>query len=315
MNSPTSSVIPLFVPVDKDELGDIISISNQAFISHGISVNLPTMASSSYGDVDESPYSSYEFGEYSSSYHLGNPNPIDYASSAYYKHHYSPPINYTSSYDYYSEPQFLQYEPPPHYQGYFPKFTISYSNVEFNEPEFEEYDPTPYDGGYDQRMTYGKPLPPSDLTCYPRSLPQSHTPLEDFSYNSIPSPYGKDDDIPIHPPQKIKPAAEPESKVISDEIVEPTNVIDSPSYDHGRGGDYVPQVSYGSGLEAIDLCESIFGYWPCLAKKAQQQRNSCQVCDQDTRMDPWQTAADYFFGSPMPYDYHNYHHHQSDQVQ
>lgn len=289
------------------------------------------------GDVDErnwTPYSSahdYDFGvapQYSSPYQL-----IDYtSSSAYYKDHYSQPINYTSSYDYYeypsetsySQPKFLQYEPPPHYQGYFPsetKFTISYSNVEFNEPEFEEYDPTPYDGGYDQRMTYGKPLPPSDLTCYPRSLPQSGSPpLENFSYDSIPSPYGKDDDIPIEPP---KAKAETESHVENGgKITEPTDVIprgDSPSDEHqngfenGTGGGYghATQIPYGSGLEAMDLCESIFGYWPCLAKKAQQQRNSCQVCDQDRRMDPWKTAADYFFGSPVPYDYDNYHHHQS----
>lgn len=257
------------------------------------------------GDVDD-PYTTahghgYEFGDYSS----------DYASSTYYYDYYEFPSQTSYSY---GEPKFLQYDPPPHYQAYFPsatKFAISYSNVGLSEPEFEEYDPTPYDGGYDQRMTYGKPLPPSDLTCYPRSLPQSHTPtpINNFSYDSIPSPYGKDHDVPIEPPKRRKPAAETESKVIG----EPTNVIPEGL----GGGDYVPRISYGSGLEAVDLCESIFGYWPCLAKKAQQERDSCQVCNQDTRVDPWKTAADYLFGSldPLPYDYGNYHHHyQSDQV-
>lgn len=243
------------------------------------------------GDADD-PYTTAHGYEYSSSSH-----PIDYASSAYYYDYYEFP-----SQSGYGEPKFVQYDPPPHYQAYFPKFAISYSNVELTEAEFEEYDPTPYDGGYDQRMTYGKPLPPSDLTCYPRSLPQSqsHTPIPNFSYDSIPSPYGKD---PIEPPTKRKPApaAETETKVIG----EPTNVIPE-----GLGGDYVPPISYGSGLEAVDLCESIFGYWPCLAKKAQQERDSC---NQDTRMDPWKTAADYLFGSldPLPYDYANYHHHHS----
>ncbi|KAK8919146.1 hypothetical protein KSP39_PZI020927 [Platanthera zijinensis] len=37
--------------------------------------------------------------------------------------------------------------------------------------DFDDYDPTPYSGGYDQALTYGRPLPPSDETCYSISTP------------------------------------------------------------------------------------------------------------------------------------------------
>ncbi|KAK4439275.1 hypothetical protein Salat_0262400 [Sesamum alatum] len=276
---------------------------------------------------------------------------------------YSEPIEYHNSYNYYqcsrnpsevnySEPKLLQYEPPPQDRCYFPsetRFTVSYSTVEFNEPEFEEYDPTPYGGGYDPATTYGKPLPPSETTCYPRSVPQSDvTSLENFSYGSIPSPYGKDDDRPTKPPNGSKPIdiktdektrIETGDKNSSDGAdggtVEPTDVKpseDSPSYEHEDGfehgvrGGYgyeserqAGHIPYGSGLEAMDICESIFGYWPCLAKQQQQQqqRRMCrEICQQERTSDPCKSVVDYLFGSPGVYDYENYHHQwQADQFE
>ncbi|KAI3456378.1 hypothetical protein Pfo_013041 [Paulownia fortunei] len=340
--------------------------------------------------------------QYSSPYEFGKPELIEYKSSACHRddsfvtplelnhsvYTYSEPnilqyepVEYSSSYNYYqysanpseinySAPKLLQYEPPPHDRGYSPsetKFTISYSTAEFNDPKFEEYDPTPYGGGYDPATTYGNPLPPSDITCYPRSVPQSDSiSMENFSYASIPSPYGKDDDLPTEPPNGSKPIdtktdteahVKDGDKVTSDvadvEIVEPSSVIPgeskngdkvtsdgpdvepssviptdySPSDEHQNGfengmrGDcgyeserQVAQIPYGSGLEAMDLCECIFGYWPCLAKRAQQQKY-CEVCDHERRMDPWKSAADYLFGSPAVYDYENYHHQQQAQYE
>ncbi|KAL0353193.1 UNVERIFIED_CONTAM: hypothetical protein Sangu_0900600 [Sesamum angustifolium] len=313
-------------------------------------------------------YSSpYEFGEpelFKSSsacyrdYYFATPPELNYSAYTYSEPqivHYEP-SGYHHSYNYYqcsvnpseinySEPKFLRYEPPPHDRCYFPsetKFTISYSTVEFNEPEFEEYDPTPYGGGYDPATTYGKPLPPSEITCYPRSVPKSDaTSLESFSYGSIPSPYGKDDDLPAEPPNGSKPIdaktdekpdVQTGDKVTSDGAdggVEPTDVKasdDSPSYEHqdgfenGIGGGYgfeserqVGQIPYGSGLEAMDLCESIFVYWPCLAKQQQQQqqqqRCKCrEACHQERTMDACKRALDYLFGSPGVYDYETYHH-------
>ncbi|CAN6702484.1 unnamed protein product [Malus baccata var. baccata] len=34
---------------------------------------------------------------------------------------------------------------------------------------FDEYDPTPYEGGYDMGLTYGRPLQPTEKTCYRHS--------------------------------------------------------------------------------------------------------------------------------------------------
>lgn len=313
----------------------------------------PIQASSQYS-------SPYEYGEpelFTSSsacnrdYSFATPPELNYSVHTYSEPeilHYEP-IEYHTSYNYYqcsaipSEINLLQYQPPPHDRGYFlseTKFTISYSAVEFNEPEFEEYDPTPYSGGYDPATTYGKPLPPSDITCYPRSVPQSDSTssLENFSYGSIPSPYGKDDGRPTKPPNGSKPIdtktdekthVENGGKVTSDGAdggtVEPTDVNpsdDSPSYEHQDGfqngirGGYgyesereLGQIPYGSGLEAMDLCESIFGYWPCLAKQQREQRRKCrEVCHQERIMDPCKSAVDYLFGSPGVYDYENYHH-------
>jgi hypothetical protein len=39
--------------------------------------------------------------------------------------------------------------------------------------DFDEYDPTPYGGGYDIALTFGRPLPPSEETCYPISTATS----------------------------------------------------------------------------------------------------------------------------------------------
>nr|KJB11100.1 hypothetical protein B456_001G240600 [Gossypium raimondii] len=44
--------------------------------------------------------------------------------------------------------------------------------------EFDEFDPTPYGGGYNLELTYGRPLEPSDETCYPSATPSDG----DFDY-------------------------------------------------------------------------------------------------------------------------------------
>lgn len=226
----------------------------------------------SEGGFDERYSSGYEHAQYPCPYELGVGEPNLYKDdySCYNLYEYS--VN-----------------PSDNYQVYFPseaKFTIAYSSSgELKEPEFEEYDPTPYDGGYDQAVTYGKPLPPSDLICYPRSQPKSNTPLDNFSYDSTPPPCAKDDPLPL----PLQPSIDNGGRA-----AEPSGGY--PSYEHQNGH----QIPYGSGLEAMDICETIFGYWPCLAKKAHQQMN--HHCDQDTIIDPWKAAADYFFGTPLPYD-------------
>ncbi|KAL3627593.1 hypothetical protein CASFOL_028956 [Castilleja foliolosa] len=312
------------------------------FSSHYDVLSTPIQFSSPYDFVEpESNNSPYTYSEPEVLHY----EPMDYDYQSFYSD-YGYSIN---------EPKHLQYEPL--YNDtlvYIPsetKFMISYSTAQFNEPEFEEYDPTPYGGGYDPVTTYGKPIPPSDITCYPRSTPRSDiTSLENFTYASIPSPYGKDDDLPIKPSNGSKQddtkvdSAKNEDEVTSnganlvedkdDTVGNGGNKATSDDVDveiddeleneleNGMRGDYgyeserlgVSQMPYGSGLESMDICESLFGYWPCLAKKAQQEKRKCRFCDQE-KMDPWKNAADYLFGSPLVYDYENCHHHHQQVVQ
>ncbi|CAI0402484.1 unnamed protein product [Linum tenue] len=61
--------------------------------------------------------------------------------------------------------------------------------------DFDEYDPTPYGGGYDLHMTFGRPIPPGDDTCYPMGRSASDEIDYDrphFSSHSEPSAYGDD---------------------------------------------------------------------------------------------------------------------------
>lgn len=285
-----------------------------------------------------------------SSYELNEPRLIDYSPYNFFDSYATQPVQNYSLHSF-SEPRLIQYEPPPSYgvDSYYSQtnYTISYSALQFNEPAWDEYDPTPYGGGYDQTQTYGKPLPPSDAICYPRSIPQPNGELLDgFSYASIPSAYGEKADHSMKPDDGSKPTdtKEPELEQESfdgdedtvtkgtddnvkdddlgkpleeklgdvDEALpeqEPRDFDEIPTSDYGRNGGYghewneqVPYIPYGSGLESLDLCESIFGYWPCLAKIEQQRRRvKCPVCDEENRYDPWKSTADYLFGSPYGY--------------
>jgi hypothetical protein len=55
--------------------------------------------------------------------------------------------------------------------------------------DFDEFDPTPYGGGYDLFVTFGRPLPPSDETCYPCSAPSTSYDAPHYAAEE-PSPYG-----------------------------------------------------------------------------------------------------------------------------
>lgn len=259
-------------------------------------------------------------------------SPVENHSSdnEYYSGYVNPSeINY--SVYHYAENKLLQHDPSLSSEI---KSTISYSisTEEFNEPEFKEYPPNPYRGGYDPITTYGRPLPPSDEICYPRSTPRPDVvSLDGFDYGSIPSPYGKDDldNLSTKLPITIEATdqetvdfgngAEVTGTVAHGEIGEPVQLTpsdnsdkkhDGDGFENGRNGycdDKIGwQTSYGSGLESVDLCESIFGYWPCLDKIERQQSDNFQeICDQESRRDPWKLAADYLFGSPVIYDYEN----------
>ncbi|KAG2325249.1 hypothetical protein Bca4012_039738 [Brassica carinata] len=55
-----------------------------------------------------------------------------------------------------------------------------YTRDEDEVDDFDEFDPTPYSGGYDITVIYGRPIPPSDDTCYPLSSADD----EDFEYET-----------------------------------------------------------------------------------------------------------------------------------
>lgn len=69
-------------------------------------------------------------------------------------------------------------------------------------------------------------------------------------------------------------------------------------YDDGR---QLQQIPYGSGLESMDLCESLFGYWPCLAKENQRRNWNHVNGAEDSSNEQWKCTADYLFGNPYGY--------------
>lgn len=297
-----------------------------------------------------SAYSSSDYGEYNfNSYALN----YDYAQTPSYTSYeynqpyygYDPNLYYAPNYPYqnyqtisysattYSDPKSLVYD--PNYG--MTQLVISYSNLEFNETEFDEYDPTPYGGGYDIDQTYGKPLPPSDKICYPRS--GSNPISEPFSGPIVPLPTVEEgiEEKAITPQNGIlvqnteeKPQSQ-DSSIDQPKEVEENNFGDDPKQvpyedDHdsesegshheddnysesgiGNGGEYDKQVATqypsGYGLEAVDLCESLFGYWPCLARMKRRECGCEQVTDRGNycQENMWKGTADYLFGNPDPY--------------
>ncbi|KAI3829341.1 hypothetical protein L1987_03461 [Smallanthus sonchifolius] len=174
--------------------------------------------------------------------------------------------------------------------------SIDHGDYGFNEPEFEEYDPTPYGGGYDIISVYGKPIPPSDQTFEPKPEPKpksgpmpiaTNIPLVEPESKSEPKPKPKPKPKPVH---ALVPVPDPiELKEVGEREREKYTYPDYgydypwPEYDHanatGVGYDYgygkqvvqIPPCEYSP--EVVDLCESIFGSWPCLARIRKQQMN------------------------------------------
>ncbi|KAG7019657.1 hypothetical protein SDJN02_18620 [Cucurbita argyrosperma subsp. argyrosperma] len=176
----------------------------------------------------------------------------------------------------FSVPKVIEYDPDLYSDGYqkmSSQFVISYSVSEFNETEFEEYDPTPYGGGYDIHETYEKTKPSSEIK--PTQIEKDNTASESEEIEEV----------------KAIPFADPGT-----------------GYGNGRE---VNQFPSGYGLEAMDLCESLFGYWPCLSRikkqtACRQLNNGCGRCHGHCYCygnygNQWQTAADYLFGSHNPY--------------
>ncbi|GAB4826800.1 hypothetical protein Ancab_033681 [Ancistrocladus abbreviatus] len=244
-----------------------------------------------------------------SSYDIHDPRYIQNDDS-YYEHASSRASVVYAAYSF-SQPEFST------------QYLVSYCNADSNEPELEkEYDPDLYVSGYDIHQTYGKPLPPSDEICYPRSgsdpNPQS---VDDFPYGSVVASYGKDEnDADIKEPsnggKKIQEAEQQSYTSDSDQDEKKVPNLgdmnnDHPLHDSGfeeRNEDFDKQPRQfppGYGLEALDLCEGLFGYWPCLARIRDQRNNDGRdggCYDNGGVSDNcWQRTADYLFGNPYPY--------------
>ncbi|XP_056171812.1 uncharacterized protein LOC115673881 [Syzygium oleosum] len=302
------------------------SSSNFAFYSdHGDGGYYPTSYDSS------SNFASYN--DYKSD---GETEFFDQVPARYYTPYgYVPPqptLSYSAST--FSHSDLITIHPNAYYSGsYDPKstsFAISYSKTEFNEPDFEEYDPTPYGGGYDPSVTYGKPLPPSAEICHPHSTRAQDAPALGGVQDGIPElPIATVEDEQARKPgagSEIVPAKiDQEVQNSSHQTEEDSGKdIDHRHEDHEEseqsynensgyspwgvyGGGFqrmVPPAPPGCGLDAWDICDGVFGYWPCLSRDNRRNYGVERIADREycrRNEDQWQGTADFLFGSTNPY--------------
>ncbi|CAK8530422.1 unnamed protein product [Lathyrus sativus] len=289
---------------------------------------------SDYGEYNFNSYTlNYNYNQVPSNYDYNQPN-YGYDSSSYFSdpsysyHSYNNHQTIAYSTTSFSDPKYLVYD--PNYG--MTQLVLSYSTLEFNEPAFDEYDPTPYGGGYDIVETYGKPQPPSEKICYPRSASTSNpipvpTPIPIPVLVPVPSEDAKIEEKVIKPQNETidqiaveKPktqdntiketieAYEGEEESEDSDYSKENDVEEDDNDDNNSGSSYEKEVTSkyeypsGYGLETVDICESLFGYWPCLAKMKREnccngginRENHCQE-------NMWKGTADYLFGNPYPY--------------
>lgn len=179
---------------------------------------------------------------------------------------------------------------------------------------FAEYDPHPYRGGYDIAQTYGKPLPPSDDICYPPSsvspnLP-SPTPVPVVNQEEELPNEDQAENVEIKAQLTEEEEEEEEDDDDDDEEEEEEQedrsmIVYHEGVEQNNSGREINQIPHGYGLEAFDLCENLFGYWPCLSKT----NKKCGACGSEINgvvgggdhADEWKKTADYLFGNPDPY--------------
>nr|XP_043609060.1 protein TsetseEP [Erigeron canadensis]XP_043609061.1 protein TsetseEP [Erigeron canadensis]XP_043609062.1 protein TsetseEP [Erigeron canadensis] len=339
--------------------------NNQHLVAYQDSVSF-----SGYETYGLENYNAYNVSEFHEPKYIG----LDHGSNDYdYGNDYGHNLYLTtnSEIDYFAhtimEPKLVMYQPVECNMGYISyhtNYSISNSEMDsgFNEPEFEDYDPTPYDGGYDIVSVYGKPLPPSDKTCYPRSKPkpieQGNGPKPKPGPDPHPmveqaklepekeqKPKSRPETMhvpvlipePVHTPMPVvqpdpepkpKPEPEPEPEQVLVPLPEPLEVrdnVENEKEEYGYPGyryDY-PWPEYGNGIgvgydygygrrvvqippyeydpEVVDLCESLFGSWPCLARMRNQQQMSISnnprtTCPETRHYNPWEVCASYIFG-------------------
>lgn len=217
-----------------------------------------------------------------------------------------------------THPYFVDHRSVAPYGGSDTQFVASYSISQLTEPDDVEYDPTPYGGGYDLELTYGKPLPPSDEICHPRtrSLPAPNPIPNSQIESSVDLPKWKEPQIaqeeaaPEQPPQEIQPQSQPPS---DDDVGGDNDIVGDDSgaivaygkdnynnYPWGGGYDCdrnVGESPFGCNPDAMDFCESLFGYWPCLHRKQPESYGpDAEAVAPDYASWDSRSAADYLFG-------------------
>lgn len=286
--------------------------------------------SSSY-DFNEPKFINFDSNS-NSNFHYSD---HDHALTVY--DHTRPTINYSASF--FSEPKVIEYDPNGDYTLlHRTEYMVSYSTMEFNEDDDVDYDPTPYGGGYDPNLTYGKPLSPSVEICYPRStMADSKAPpsMDGFSKELVVAEKEEE-----KPKNEIEPIGDKgieqaingdhhDSRVEEEAEEEQGSFFNGfgngriEDYDCGYGYGYGYGHGYGYGYECDkqletqtpsgygsnamdDICESLFGYWPCLSGKDDKFCNGGEgIGAEDMNLNHWNgttTAADYLFGeSSDPY--------------
>lgn len=291
----------------------------------------PNYYDSGHGDGGYHP-NSYDspsnFGSYYDYKLNGEPEFLDQVPAWHYtSYDYVPPqptISYSASA--FSHSDLITVHPNAYYSSsYDPKstgFVISCSTVEF-EPDFEEYDPTPYGGGYDPSLTYGKPLPPSTEICHPHSTGVQDAPLPGGVRDGIPElPIAEAEDAQARKPEagnEIVPAKIDQEVQNSSHQTEEDSGEDrgESEQSHNENSGYSPWDGYGGGfqgtappappgcgLDAWDICDGIFGYWPCLSKDYRRGYGVERIDDRECcrrNEDQWQGTVDCLFGSTNPY--------------
>lgn len=279
-------------------------------------------------------YNSYDYNQPNHGYDSRS----YFSDHSYSDHSYNNHQNIAYSTTSFSDPKYLVYD--PNYG--MTQLVLSYSTLEFNEPAFDEYDPTPYGGGYDIVETYGKPQPPSDKICYPKVVQVPNptpipTPIPVLAPNPtlipvpvlvpVPSEDAKIEEKVIKPHNETidqiaveKPKSENSTiketiEAYEDEKTEDSDYSeendaedDDDEDDINSGSNYEKEMTppqyypSGYGLETLDICESLFGHWPCLAKM--KRENCCNGSihrENQCQGNMWKGTADYLFGNPYPY--------------
>lgn len=76
-----------------------------------------------------------------------------------------------------------------HYRSYY-----SEKDTDDDTDIFDQYDPTPYEGGYNMGLTYGRPLQPSEETCYHHSSGSASDNYDEPEFSSYNEPSAYDDE-------------------------------------------------------------------------------------------------------------------------